>query len=238
VVDLKTSLQAVGLLIALALTAGLAAWIAMGLVVVESALKVPDLRNLEPREAKARLSHLGLDMQIAGEVFSDTVIEGRIVEHDPAAGELLKPGRAVRIELSRGAARLSVPRVAGEALRQARLLLAHSGLQIGDMAQVHSTSHPAGTVLAQDPEAQSQAEPGQRVDLVVSLGAEESDYVMPDLINRAFEPVARFLRSQGFRIERVDRSYPGLLPGIIIRQYPEPGFRLRLSTAIRLEVSG
>ncbi|HEX9638778.1 MAG TPA: PASTA domain-containing protein [Acidobacteriota bacterium] len=237
--SVERSLQAAALVGALILTAGLAAWIAMALVVVEPALTVPDLRRLAPEQARARLRALGLDLQVAAEVHSDSVPRGQIVVHEPEAGAPLKPGRAVRVQVSRGAARLQVPRLVGESLRQARLVLTHSGLKLGDIAQVHSPNRPAGTVLAQEPPGEAQTEPEDRVDLVVSLGRAETGYVMPDLIDRPFEPIARFLRARGFVLERVNRrGYPGLPPGVVIRQYPEPGFRLRRNTPIRLEISG
>ncbi len=61
---------------------------------------------------------------------------------------------------------------------------------------------------------------------------------MPDLIGVEAETAAGILRTQGFRVTVVgEHPYPGLPPGIVLRQSPQAGFQIAPGEAISLEVS-
>ena len=63
-------------------------------------------------------------------------------------------------------------------------------------------------------------------------------FVMPNLIGVNSEAAADVLRSRGFRIAVVaDHPYPGIPPGIILRQSPEAGFQIAPGESISVEVS-
>jgi beta-lactam-binding protein with PASTA domain len=61
---------------------------------------------------------------------------------------------------------------------------------------------------------------------------------MPDLIGVNGERAADVLRNRGFRATVVgDHPYPGVPPGIVLRQQPQAGFQIAPGDAISLEVS-
>ena len=61
---------------------------------------------------------------------------------------------------------------------------------------------------------------------------------MPDLIERKASPVLARLKALDFQISEVHYSYyPGLEPGIIIKQFPVQGTRIQKRNQITLEVS-
>jgi beta-lactam-binding protein with PASTA domain len=61
---------------------------------------------------------------------------------------------------------------------------------------------------------------------------------VPDLIGTYGDEVTAVLRARGFRVTIVaEVSYPGLPQGVVVRQTPEPGFRIAFGEAISLEVS-
>jgi len=66
----------------------------------------------------------------------------------------------------------------------------------------------------------------------------EKKYLMPDLIGKQTEIVIARLRELNFRVEDARRTYyPGLDPGIIIKQFPPHGFMIQKNFPITLEVS-
>ena len=61
---------------------------------------------------------------------------------------------------------------------------------------------------------------------------------MPDLIGTLGIRSADVLRSLGFRVAvAAEVPYPGLPPGIVVRQTPQPGFQIAANETITLEVS-
>ena len=61
---------------------------------------------------------------------------------------------------------------------------------------------------------------------------------MPDLIGVNGERAAEVLRQRGFRVAVVGSTpYPGIPPGIVLRQNPQAGFQIAPGEPISLEVS-
>jgi beta-lactam-binding protein with PASTA domain len=76
------------------------------------------------------------------------------------------------------------------------------------------------------------------VALLVSRGPTGGDYVMPDLIGRDAERIVAGLRGAGLKVADVRyRGYAGVAPGIVLRQVPPAGQRVRRSDPIILDVS-
>ena len=61
---------------------------------------------------------------------------------------------------------------------------------------------------------------------------------MPDLIGVDGSRAAGILRTRGFRATVVgDHPYPGVAPGIVLRQSPQAGFQIAPGEPISIEVS-
>ena len=101
--------------------------------------KVPDLVGLEISAAREELSRHDFTGVIEREVFSPDFGEGRVAEQRPAAGQVLRKGRKVRITVSLGVKKTSVPNLAGLSYRQAGIVLAGESLTLGSVARLH---HP------------------------------------------------------------------------------------------------
>ena len=79
---------------------------------------------------------------------------------------------------------------------------------------------------------------GADVALLVNRGERGATYVMPDVIGVDGTRAADLLRSCGFRVAVVGTyPYPGIPPGIVLRQSPRSGFQVAPGEAISLEVS-
>ena len=61
---------------------------------------------------------------------------------------------------------------------------------------------------------------------------------MPDLIGRQADAVLDRLRAAGLKVADVRyRTYPGVAPGIVLRQIPAAGHRVSTRGAVSLDVS-
>ena len=224
------------LAVALLATAGLSALATMRVVLESQEVVVPSLLERKVPEAAELAVRHRLTLRVEGRKNDPRVPADRIVAQEPSAGELLKTDRSIRVWVSLGPRRLKVPRVEGETLRTARLMLEQAQVPLGRVVEVEDAS-AAGTILVQHPPA-GDAQAAEAVSLLISQGAVGVDYVMPDLIGRPAQDALTLLRRAGVKIGAVSyRSYPGVAPGIVLRQDPPAGHRLAAQASVSLDVS-
>jgi serine/threonine-protein kinase len=199
-------------------------------------VQVPDLRNRTVPEATAMLNNDGLVLNVDQRTRLDPKIaSGRITIQDPVPGATTRRQRSVHVWLSQGSRVTTIPSLTGETERSAELRIREDGLGIVALSEVRSADYPSGTVIAQEPPADSH---GTQVALLVNRGEQTAGYVMPDLIGVAGGKAVDLLRARGFRVTIVGEiPYPGIPPGIVLRQSPTAGFQIAEGEPISLEVS-
>jgi len=221
---------------ALVLTYLLFAAVGMRVALKTREVVVPPLAGRTVNEATALLTVAGLHLKVEEGVRLDPKVPaGQIVTQEPASGVRTRRERGVRVWVSGGPRSMVVPALGGESERTAQLLLEQEGLALSGIAEIRSADYPPGTVVAQFPAAKTT---GGQVTLLVNRGAGGARYVMPDLIGVNGQRAADVLRERGFRATVVgEHPYPGVPPGIVLRQNPQAGFQIAPGDAISLEVS-
>ncbi len=197
---------------------------------------VPDLVKQSVDEATATLDPLGLDVRVeAPDRIDADVPVGEVAAQDPAPGLTTRRGRSVRVWLSSGASAGSVPSLIGQSESGAGARLAEDALRLDIVSAIRSSRYPIDSVVAQEPPPRGSA---ANVSVLVNRGERGATYVMPDLIGVYGADAAEVLRARGFRVSVVgDHPYPGVEPGVILRQSPQTGFQIAHGEAISLEVS-
>jgi beta-lactam-binding protein with PASTA domain len=199
-------------------------------------VKVPDLHGRSLSSSSAALSDLGLQVRVdeTRRTTSD-VPEGYVATQDPTAGSTVRRGRSIKVWLSAGTLVGKVPDLVGETEQEARMRLQQSGISVGSVAEIRSTEYPPDTVIGEEPPANSNS---STVSLLVNRGDRGPTYLMPDLIGVDGDRAAEFLRRKGFRVAVVgSQPYPGIPPGVVLRQSPQSGFQVAPGQAISIEVS-
>jgi eukaryotic-like serine/threonine-protein kinase len=185
------------------------------------------------REAAAR----GLLVRIEGRRHDPTVPAERVAAQEPPPGAALKAHRAVRIWVSLGPQRVTVPGVEGQSARAARIALEQSGVPVARVVEIEDAA-AEGTVLVQRPPAGEADLSSGGASLLVSRGPGGASFVMPDLIGRQVSTVLASLKAAGLKVSDVRyRTYPGVAPGIVLRQVPAAGYRVDARTPLVLDVS-
>jgi beta-lactam-binding protein with PASTA domain len=199
-------------------------------------VQVPNLRGQTLNDATAALADLGLSLKVDDGRRADAdVPSGRIALQQPDAGSTARRGRSVRVWVSEGGRVNRVPRLAGEPERAAQLQIEQQGLTLAAESEIRSSDYPAGMVVAQDPPPSTS---GSRVSILVNRGERGASYVMPDLIGVNGDRAADLMRRRGFRVTVVGQQpYPGVPPGVVLRQSPQGGFQIAPGEPISLEVS-
>ena len=221
-----------------ALLATFGAFFLAGLRVTTRAreVEVPNLAGKSVAEARALLAERGLELRVDEQRRMDkTVPVDHVLTQEPAAGEIVRRQRAVRVRLSDGLRAGIVPGVVELAERTAEITLNSDRVTVGYRAEIYSADYRPGVVVAQDPPGQQRA--GQ-VNLLINRSTGEQEFIVPDLIGTLGSRAVDVLRDLKFRAAVTSEvPYPGLPPGIVIRQTPQPGFKILSNEPITLEVS-
>lgn len=221
---------------ALAATYLLFAAVAMRVALRAREVQVPDLVGRTVNDASQTLSELGLALRVDDNRKSDPRVPvDRIMQQEPPAGVQARRQRTVRVWISAGARSTTVPELVGQTERTARIRAQQDGLEIGPISEFRSPEYPTDAIVAQQPPPATR---GSSVSLLVNRGEQAATFVMPDLIGVSGNRAAEVLRARGFRVTIVGQQpYPGVPPGVVVRQQPVGGFQVGPSDAISLEVS-
>ncbi len=232
-------LPGVVLMVLVLMVAGLlSALTAMRVVIRGREVEVPELLGKTEAEAARLLASNGLELRLASRRFSPSVAKDRIMDQIPAPGTRLKVERSVKVLVSLGERRFSVPDVEGASLRATQLMLTQRGLSVGNTLFAHTNGGEPSTVVYQSPEAGDIGASDPAVNVLVSLGPIDQYYVMPDLQGSPALPAIDRVKSEGFRLGEITyiRS-TGVRAGVIVQQQPPAGYKLSKTDIILLEVS-
>jgi serine/threonine-protein kinase len=218
-------------------TLGVSAVITMRVVLSARDVAVPGLVGRALSDASGLAAQRGLAIQVEGRRHNAAVAPNHVIAQEPPPGGTLKAHRHVRVWVSLGPRRVTVPAVVGRSVRTARIALEQAGLRVAHVVEVNDGA-PEDQVLVQRPPSGETGVSDDGASLLVSRGRGRAAYVMPDLIGHPAERVMAALLAAGFKVADVRyRSYPGAAPGIILRQLPPAGHRIDPRTPLSLDVS-
>lgn len=216
---------------------GVSAVVTMRVVLSARDVAVPSLVGRVLPEASSMAGQRGLDIRVEGRRYDLAVPVDHVITQEPPPGRTLKVHRHVRVWVSLGPRRITVPPVEGQSVRTARIALEQAGLPLAHVVEVSGLA-PEDTVLVQRPVSGETDAPGDGASLLVSRGPGRAAYVMPDLIGRSADAAMASLHTVGFKVANVRyRTYPGVAPGIVLRQLPPAGHRVDPRTPLSLDVS-
>jgi serine/threonine-protein kinase len=98
--------------------------------------------------------------------------DGKVIETNPAAGQVVERGSRVTLFVAQGPATVEVPDLEGKTLSQAERELGEAGLKLGRATRVFSEDVPNGRIVSQNPSAGIPVGPGTTVTVDVSRGRE------------------------------------------------------------------
>ena len=203
-------------------------------------LKVPGVLQLAENDAKLALENEGLRPEILEAVF-DSTLEGRVVRQNPSAGMTVKEGRRVYLVVSKGPKPSFMPNLIKESLRNAQLRIREVGLKISNVYYEHSKAVPfRDVVINQSIAAGNAINPGQYVNLTVSLGPPPSSNKMPNIVGQILDAGLKELAAVGISRNIVSTKVvyrPNLIPQTIVSQSQPAGTPSEGLNTLELEIS-
>ncbi|HST18276.1 MAG TPA: Stk1 family PASTA domain-containing Ser/Thr kinase [Gaiellaceae bacterium] len=180
---------------------------------------VPGVVGQDVTSAVAALAQAGLQQKIK-RIYSGQQ-EDTVTGQNPAAGDRVKKGSTVTINVSRGPKPVTLPDVTGVPYVQAESVLRGQGFTVSRV-DVQSDQQPQGVVVSMDPPQGTAVGKGSKVTLSVSSGPATSQ--IPDVTNQTQADASRILKAAGFTVGLV--MQPVTDPsedGIVVSQDPVGG---------------
>ena len=162
---------------------------------------VPDVVGQGRNAAENVLRDAGFEVS-TDEQESSFEKEGRVIAQDPDSGESVDRGSDVTIAVGTGPETVRVPNVTGVTAAQAGEILEENGLVLGEQVDDYSETVPEGSIISQDPGENESLEPGEAVDVTVSLGVEQVE--VPEVYGISVEAARARLSSVGINSEPIE----------------------------------
>lgn len=196
---------------------------------------VPDLRGSTEDAARRELSRVGLELEVGNALAHPRIPSGAVLAQEPLPGREVSPGSTIRVTLSAGRDRRTVPPLAGYTAEQARSVLEGMGFTV-EVEETPSEREP-GELLEVRPAPGTAVELPTAVRLVVSAGPPPVE--VPSLYNLPVSAAEATLEAAGLRLGNVEYSPSPEVPlGGIHAQHPEAGSELPQGSAVDVVVSG
>lgn len=146
-------------------------------VVVSSALIgkeiiVPDVSGMSEDEAQEKLTDAGFKPTSEFQ-YDDNVAEGNVISTTPAANSKAAKDTQIKMIVSKGAQKKTVPDVRGKSEADARSEIQAAGLTVGSTSTQHDDSVAKGNVISQSVTPGKKVSAGTAVNLVLSSGSDK-----------------------------------------------------------------
>jgi len=220
----------------LAAAAFLSAVMAMRFAIQGREVDMPNLVGKSSADAQVLLQARGLQLKVVDRIYSD-LPANTVARQSPPAGEQMKIAQDAHVVLSLGPQNVTIPDLAGESLRIARIQLLQAGLQLGEVTSYSTPEAAADTVLQQSPASGTRAA-SLSVDILAAQGAPQPSYVMPWMVGMQESEAGRLITSAGLKLPKITMASASQWPkGTVIDQTPGPGSKITSDTPIELVVA-
>ena len=130
---------------------------------------VPDVVGMDQEAARKLIEAMGLQFIVIGEQHDETIPALAVISQVPTGGQPAKRGAVVEVVISQGEDLLVVPALVGQAIEVVEPQLVDMGFAVEKWEEW--SLMPVGTILTQDPPANSVVSRGTIVVLTLSSGS-------------------------------------------------------------------
>lgn len=219
-------LKGVGIFLALLGVGILSAFAVVALLLRQEEVRAPDLIGQDIVTVIDMVTQQGLQLKVDRREPHPTLPRDTVIAQTPLPGNGIKKGRQVRVVVSQGPSDMQAPKLVGENVRRADILIRQAGFFPGEISRVYSSSVERDQVLAQDPQYGSPLDRGGKVSMLVSAGKKPQLLVMPKLTGRKAEDAVKLLERSGLQyrlISRATTTKPQSGDRMVVSQRPGAG---------------
>ncbi|HEY5427359.1 MAG TPA: PASTA domain-containing protein, partial [Candidatus Tumulicola sp.] len=200
---------------------------------------VPNFVGMTTAAAQAAADKAGIKLDTsqtisgmpANTIASQDATPGSKIDANVIVHVIVNGGGGAITPVSNGAATATVPAVAGEDYASAAAALTSAGFVPHVVYAQQSTNN--GTVVLQDPSANTAAAPGATVTVTVSVSGE-----VPDTVGMSADAATRKLAAYGYNVSKIEYTTAVGAGGKVVGTVPEAGTDLAPGSSVTLTVNG
>ena len=200
-------------------------------------VEMPNIVGLSQEEAKQEIENAGLKFEVDKEEYDKEVPEGYVISQDPSYVEnynKVKKGSTVKVVISKGQEKTTVPKVVGMKKDEAIKALEDAKLKV-EVVEETSKKVEEGYVISQDIDANTDAYAGDTVKIHVSTGVEK--VTVPDVIGKSQEDAKKTLEAQGFVVSVTTSEDSSKDSGVVLKQSLDSGKSVEKGSSITITVN-
>lgn len=203
-------------------------------------VEVPNFIGSPYEDAKAQLEQLGLKVtDPAPQKPSEDYDAGMVMDQD-RHDMTVKEGATITLTVSTGPELSKMPSLSGDSYEDAVAQLKTLGVDESRITKKEDFSdEDPGTVLDQDPKADSDFDPS-KADITLTVSKGPDSVKMPDLVGKTLDEAKAILTQNNLTLDEEALSYePSFTPkGQVFKQFPvDPGALTPVGTAVKLWIS-
>ena len=164
-------------------------------------VELPDVVGMSKEEAQKTVEDLKLVFEVSSEEFNKDVPEGYVISQDPTyiADYHVKEGSSVKVVISKGQEKTTVPKVVGMKREEAEDALEEANLK-AEIVEETSRTVEEGYVISQEVEADSEAYAGDTIKIHVSTGTGIRQVTVQNVVGQTEENARTTLEGQGLKV--------------------------------------
>lgn len=213
-------------------------FLTMSVLIKGEELTAPNLIGKNINEAYQITSVKGIYLKKEIINFDKSYRPLTIIDQFPSPNTRIKEKSFVKVYVTAEITEVILPDLTSQSLKESENILTESNLKKRFVSYINSEDIPVDSVISQSYPPGSRVPTGTDVDLLVSKGSREKSFIMPFIIGMRAEKVVFHFERLGFQISKITRvPYSYLEPGIVVQQFPSPGFRINPKNLISIQIS-
>lgn len=198
---------------------------------------MPNVVGLSKEEAQKEIENVKLKFEIEKEEYNKDVPEGFIITQDPTYMEKfnkVKQGSTVKVVVSKGEEKTTVPKVVGMEKDKAVKTLEDAKLKV-EIVEESSKKVQEGYVISQETSPDTEAFAGDTIKIHVSTGVEKA--TVPDVIGKSQADAKKTLEAQGFVVAVTTSEDSSKENGKVLKQSLDSGKTVEKGSTVTITVN-
>jgi serine/threonine-protein kinase len=185
----------------------------------DKTLIVTDITGKNLNRALIELETEGYKGVVYDTVYTADVNPQTVVDQYPVAGAKVKPGRTIRLKISRSEKLIIVPNLVGQSRRSVEISLQQIGLRIDTVYTEFNPDYPKGTVAWQFPKSGDHIKKGMGLQITVSQGLPPDFFQVPQLFGMSMQNAKDLLTKARLKVGKISyKQNEDLVPYTVLDQ--------------------
>ncbi len=201
-------------------------------------VELPEVVGMSKEEAQKTVEDLKLVFEVSSEEYNKDVPEGYIISQDPTyiADYNVKEGSSIKVVVSKGQEKTTVPKVVGMTKEEAVDALEEANLK-AEIIEETSKTVEEGYIISQEVEANSEAYAGDTVKIHVSTGTGIKQVNVISVIGQDEATAKTNLTNLGLKVNVSYAEDNSKDNGVVLKQSIDSGKTVDEGTTITITVN-